>query len=70
MSPPPFKPLTTTSVDPERLSPALEPDRVPPLLLKSTLEAVAVVVSAKQETRRVAIAARLADFMRVAPSKE
>jgi hypothetical protein len=70
MRPPPFKPFTPIRVDPERLSPAVVPDRVPPLLLKSTSVAVAVVVSAKQETRSVAIATRLTDFMRMAPSRE
>jgi hypothetical protein len=71
MSPPPFKPFTTTSVDPVRLIPALEPDRVPPLLLKSTLlEAVAVLVRVKQESTRVAITARPTDFIREAPSRK
>src|ERR1700722_4901963 len=36
ISPPPFSPLTATNTDPLSESPLFVPDRVPPLLVKST----------------------------------
>src|SRR5580765_2965070 len=64
MRPPPFRPLTAINMDPERVSPALVPDSVPPPLLKSiVLAAVARLVSAKHERRTT----QAADFIEETP---
>src|SRR5580693_1656402 len=62
--PKPLRPLTAINVDPERVSPAVVPESVPPPLLKSTvLLADARFVSAKHERRSAKVAGFIEELL-------
>jgi hypothetical protein len=61
---PPLKPVTAISVEPVRVNPALVPDKVPPILLKSVLLAEARLGTNMQESTTRATTKNLRGIIR------